>query len=875
MAISYVGGGKATGTSNFTVTYTVTAGNLVVCAAESWSATATFAISDSASQTWTAGEKVTQSTFTTQLFYKENSSAITWVNVVITNNGGTGRLSVGEWSGVATTGSYEGHHSGSDASNNTVSSGNFTVTDGDLIVGACLSPAGNLAQGSGFTLQSATSDGVLGLESKIMSGTTASATHGGSWGVQVSLGAGFLPAATNTTPTVTTAAITAIAATTATSGGNVTADGGASVTARGVCWGTSSNPTTADSKTTDSSGTGSFSSSITSLTAGTTYHVRAYATNSEGTAYGSDLAFCAWAVAAHTFYVDTASSGGDGTTTALSGTNAAFATTNGAQGGSYTAGDSILFRKGCSWTSSTFTVPTQGATGNHITLGAYGTGAKPIIAGAANNPAITVTAANRGYWTVDGLDLRGTGQVTGINASLSIYFNYWSGADMGAVPGWIVQNCTFNAGVLGSGPNFIVQDNTFDGTGNAYCINGAVTLRGENTSGSIIRRNIIHNWIDRGVWVFCATGGGTSPSVTVNNNTIYSIVAGSSQDGVGINFDGAANYVESGVAYGNTIYSCDGYGISHENCVNHQTYNNLIHDVGSIGMTFMHYGAWRNYNMNSVVHHNIIYNTNIGLCMIYGAYWSYYNNVIYGDTGANSSGFKVLDNTTYTNHLNFENNIIAGGWDYPINVPDNAAIWTSLDYNDIVPAGTLVMIQISGGNKTLAQLQALGYMAHGFTTDPTFTNTGTHDFTLQSASPCRNTGTNVGLTTDYAGTAIGLVPDMGAYEYPAVVPTLTTTAISAITKTTAASGGNVSDAGDATVSARGVCWGTSSNPTVAGSKTSNGPGSGRSRHRLPALLRGPRTMSGRMLRTAWGRRMALKLRSRLPLPWAEVRLKWA
>jgi uncharacterized protein (TIGR02145 family) len=79
--------------------------------------------------------------------------------------------------------------------------------------------------------------------------------------------------------------------TTATSGGNVTSDGGATITARGVCWGTTTGPTTASSKTTDSGTTGSFTSSITGLTATTTYYVRAYATNSFGTAYGTEVSF--------------------------------------------------------------------------------------------------------------------------------------------------------------------------------------------------------------------------------------------------------------------------------------------------------------------------------------------------------------------------------------------------------------------------------------------------------------------------------------------------------------------------------------------------------------------------------------------------------
>ncbi len=94
-----------------------------------------------------------------------------------------------------------------------------------------------------------------------------------------------------TVPTVTTQAVTGITETSATSGGNVTSDGGTTVTARGVCWSTSANPTTANSKTVDGSGTGSFTSTITGVSPGTSYHVRAYATSSTGTGYGSDIPF--------------------------------------------------------------------------------------------------------------------------------------------------------------------------------------------------------------------------------------------------------------------------------------------------------------------------------------------------------------------------------------------------------------------------------------------------------------------------------------------------------------------------------------------------------------------------------------------------------
>jgi phosphodiesterase/alkaline phosphatase D-like protein len=93
------------------------------------------------------------------------------------------------------------------------------------------------------------------------------------------------------TPTVTTANVTHVTFTMAKSGGNVTDEGAAPVTARGVCWSTSPNPTIADFITSDGSGPGEFKSKLKGLSENTTYYVRAYATNSYGTSYGEEFQF--------------------------------------------------------------------------------------------------------------------------------------------------------------------------------------------------------------------------------------------------------------------------------------------------------------------------------------------------------------------------------------------------------------------------------------------------------------------------------------------------------------------------------------------------------------------------------------------------------
>src|SRR5690554_3287163 len=92
-------------------------------------------------------------------------------------------------------------------------------------------------------------------------------------------------------PVLSTTEVTEITQTTATVKGNISDDGGATVTARGVCWSTNQNPTISDNKTEDGNGVGTFVSKISGLTADATYYARAYATNSKGTAYGNTISF--------------------------------------------------------------------------------------------------------------------------------------------------------------------------------------------------------------------------------------------------------------------------------------------------------------------------------------------------------------------------------------------------------------------------------------------------------------------------------------------------------------------------------------------------------------------------------------------------------
>ena len=134
----------------------------------------------------------------------------------------------------------------------------------------------------------------------LMSGLTPNTTYYARAYATNSLGTAYGQQVTFTTndvtavaelPTVITSPVTNIIQNHAMCGGMVTADGGAPVTERGVCWSTSANPSVMGQHSSDGSGLGEFTSNVAGLTVNTTYYVRAYATNSAGTAYGETLSF--------------------------------------------------------------------------------------------------------------------------------------------------------------------------------------------------------------------------------------------------------------------------------------------------------------------------------------------------------------------------------------------------------------------------------------------------------------------------------------------------------------------------------------------------------------------------------------------------------
>jgi hypothetical protein len=92
-------------------------------------------------------------------------------------------------------------------------------------------------------------------------------------------------------PTVTTAAADEITPTTALASGEVTDDGGGTISERGFCYNTTGTPTTGDDTLVVSGTTGAYSGYLTGLDPETTYYIRAYAINEADTSYGSEVSF--------------------------------------------------------------------------------------------------------------------------------------------------------------------------------------------------------------------------------------------------------------------------------------------------------------------------------------------------------------------------------------------------------------------------------------------------------------------------------------------------------------------------------------------------------------------------------------------------------
>jgi hypothetical protein len=193
-----------------------------------------------------------------------------------------------------------------------------------------------------------------------------------------------------------------------------------------------------------------------------------------------------------------------------------------------------------------------------------------------------------------------------------------------------------------------------------------------------------------------------------------------------------------------------------------------------------------------------------------------YNNVMIGHNGSASNyyGIAIPSQSGGVTNVNIRNNIIR----YFDNGPVSLGFVSSSNITD--------NILNTNGNSNIPTFSGTCTVANNLTCDPLFVSTS--DFHLQGTSPALNRGYDVNLPLDYDSVAVNAsTPEIGAYEYvtgTATQVTVTAADVTSLTSTTPVSGGNVTYYGGATVTARGLCWKASANPTTSDCKTTEGTG---------------------------------------------------
>ena len=580
-------------------------------------------------------------------------------------------------------------------------------------------------------------------------------------------------------PTVTTASVTSITGTSASSGGNVTDNGGSSVIARGICWNTAGSPTISNSHTTDGSGTGSFTSSMTGLSPETTYYVRAYATNEDGTGYGSQVSFTTLGVEMDLF--------------------------QGAapipDGGSYSFGN----RAAGSSTDVVFTMGNSG--GANLTL--------------SGSPIITITGADSGYFSVQAQP------TTPVAPSGSTTFTIrFSPTTAGARTAYIAignndsnenpYNLTLTGtGVAGGLNNVKVRDAsggggsevtthslTADDTYTVYAAgydqyNNYIADQSVSWGGSgIIDGNLSPATGTSTTFTAVSTGTGviTADHATATDDSTGTITV---TPGAAASFDVTTEHSgteTAGTAFSVTLTAKDAD-------------NNI-----AAGYTGDHSLAW---TWTATSSPGSIAPAKPGD----GA-------VTFTSGAATVSGF-TLTNSGETPTITATAEVT--GTSGSITVNDGDLSYVKVE-DAAGGAGSEVTTHAMDSGDTFT-VYAVGYDASGNYISDQSVFWPSAGVCTGNLSPSGGTFTTFTAVTAGDGTitadhATAVDDTTGTITVDAILPTVTTTAASSITTTTAQSGGEVTSSGGASITARGVCWNTTGNPDTGGSCTTDGTGTG-------------------------------------------------
>lgn len=573
-------------------------------------------------------------------------------------------------------------------------------------------------------------------------------------------------------PKLTTTNVSSIAAATATSGGNVTEDGGASVTVRGVCWNTATGPTTSNSKSSDGTGTGGFTSSITGLNPGITYYVKAYATNSAGTGYGNEVSFTAIA------NLPTV------TTTAAT----SVTTTTATSGGNVTAdGGGAISARGVCW--GTAQNPT---TANSKTSDGTGTGSFPssisgltpgtvyYVKAYATNSAGTAYGSQVTFTTSQNLSLATvtTATVTNIATTTATIGGNVTSDGNAAV--------TERGTVVGTNPNPTTAGNKFpNGTGTGS-FSSTITGLPANTTYYVRAYAINSVGTSYGIEVSFKTIGSSS-GIIFNPNLTYGTVT-----------DIEGNVYKT-IQIGTQTWMAE--NLKTTKYRNGDPIPNVTIDADWDALTG---GAYCWYGNDAATYK-----------ATYGALYSWF--AVSDTRNIAPTGWHIPTDDEWTTLIDFlGGKYVAGGK----LKEEGLSHWKSTNAYATNESGFSALPAGVRGPSTKGEFSSIGYLSRYWNSDQALTGTAWYRELSYDNAQCY-VG-QYGYMKKY-GFSVRCVKDA---NQTVVLPVIVTTAVSAITASTATSGGNISFDGGGAVTARGVCWSTAQNPTTSNSKTSNGTNTG-------------------------------------------------
>ncbi|MCK9639352.1 MAG: hypothetical protein M0R39_05525 [Prolixibacteraceae bacterium] len=746
------------------------------------------------------------------------------------------------------------------------SGGNITNDGGSSVTarGVCWSKSQNPTTADAKTTDGTGSGSFTSAITGLTPGTTyyvrAYATNsiGTAYGNQVTT------ITTATLSTLTTTMVSSITSSTATCGGNITSDGGAPITARGVCWSTSANPTITNSKTTDGTGTGSFTSAIAGLTPGATYYVKAYATNSIGTAYGNELTMTAAAISP-----------------ALTTGNVSNITATTATGGGNITNDggSPVTARGVCW--STSSNPT---TANSKTTDGAGTGSfTNLITGLTPGATYYVRAyATNSIGTTYGNELTLTA------AAISLVLTTGSISNITATTAVSGGNITTDGGAVVTARGVCWSTSSNPTTANPKTTDGTGT--GSFTS-SILGLSSNTTYYAR---AYAINSAGTSYGNQVSFVTTNTIVNGTVSDVDGNTY--------STVTIGTQVWMASNLKTTKYNdgtAIPLVTDNSAWANLSAPGYCWYNNDAATNKSTYGALYNWYTVNTDklcpTGWHVPTDAEWTVLTTYLGGEsvaggklketgishwnapnTGAtNESGFTAVPGS-YRYFGTFINFGIFGYWWSSTEVSSTEAMYRLMRYDDTHAYSIYnykqdgISVRCIKGESTvvnqapqqptspnpvnnatgLSLSTTLSWTCSDPENDPlsydVYFGTSPNPTTKVSADQTANSylPTNLTAGIDYYwkivakdnknNSSTGPVwkfTTAAAVQYP----TVTTTSVASVTTTSAVSGGYITSDGGTAVTARGVCWATSPNPTTANFKTTNGSGIGNFSSNLTTL----------------------------------------